>query len=203
MPHYNDNGFIHRHGLIFIDQSHLEAFEKFTPNKLRNDLEWAPTVYMLTSDQELRSKTSRHLKPKKREIKWSSIMSTDFGSGHRAALHWAFGLWAGSCWGGWEDDDGKEIPRVDITSVSYSMGQKLRFVALLAQAYRWGALDQLLQRGLSMQGKYCECAGCMSYGTECESGCKYSDSPDRCKSYIPLDLDEDREYDLLDIQEIM
>lgn len=141
MPHYNDNGFIYRHGLIFIDQSHLEAFEKFAPSKLRDDLEWAPTVYMLTSDQELRSKTNRHLKPKRRDIKWSRIMETDFGSGHRAVAHWAFGLWAGNSWGGWQNDDGEEIPRVDITSMACSMDQKLRFVALVAQAYHWGIKD--------------------------------------------------------------
>lgn len=130
--------FIYRHGLVFLDQSHLEAFEKVTPGKLREDLEWASAVYMLTVNDELRSKTTCHLYPAKRGIAWDSILSNDFGSSHYAAIYWAFGLWGGNSWGGWQDDDGKIIPKVDTTSRAYSMDSRLKFVALVAQAYRWG-----------------------------------------------------------------
>ena len=142
MPYSNENvHHLYHHGLVFLDSSHLEAFKKLVPSKLRDDIEWVPTVYVLTSDHELRSKTNRHIQPSRREIKWCRIMSADFGSGHRAAANWAYGLWATCNWGGWQDDTGKEIPHVDTISVSYSMGPKLRFVALVAQAYRWGMQD--------------------------------------------------------------
>lgn len=130
--------FIYCHGLIFLDQDHLKAFEIFTPGKLREDKEWASTVYMLTSDIELRSKAVPHINPVTRETNWESILSTDFSSGHYAAIYWAFGLWGGQSWGGWKDDKGKKIPIVDITSKAYSMGSTLQFVALVAQAHRWG-----------------------------------------------------------------
>jgi len=136
-PFYGIN-FIYSHGLIFLDQDHLKTFEAFTPGKLRKDLEWASTVYMLTTDDELRNKTSRHINPLNRSIDWDSILSTDFGHGHRTAIYWAFGLWGGCSWGGWEDNDGNKIPKVDITSEAYSMGSGLQFVSLVAQAYRWG-----------------------------------------------------------------
>lgn len=130
--------FIYCYGLIFLDQNHREAFELYTPGKLRTDLEWSSTVYMLTMDDELRNKASRHLNPVDRSISWDDILSTDFGSGHYAAIYWAFGLWGGRSWGGWEGDDGKMVPKVDITSKSYSMGSCLQFVALVAQTHRWG-----------------------------------------------------------------
>lgn len=130
--------FTYSHGLVFLDQDHLKAFEIFTPGKLREDKEWASSVYMLTADYELRNKASRYINPVNRGINWEGILSTDFGHGHQTAIYWAFGLWGGHSWGGWEDDDGKKIPKVDITSEAYSMGSCLQFVALVAQAYRWG-----------------------------------------------------------------
>jgi hypothetical protein len=135
---FNGIDFIYCHGLIFIDQEHLNAYELFTPGKLRDDKEWSSSVYILTADFELRKKVSRHIRPVNRSIYWDGILSTDFGSGHYAAIYWAFGLWSGSSWGGWEDDDGKKIHKVDITSKAYSMGPCLQFVVLVAQAYRWG-----------------------------------------------------------------
>lgn len=48
-----------------------------------------------------------------------------------------------------------------------------------------------------MTGRYwhSECAGCSSYGIECETGCEYSDDPERCKCFTPLKYDEYNEYD--------
>lgn len=130
--------FSYCHGLIFLDQDHLKTFETLTPGKRRDDKEWASTVYMLTADIELRIKAVPHINPVTREIHWDSILSTDFGSGHNAAIYWAFGLWGGRSWGGWEGDDRKKVPMVDIVSRGYSMGSSLQFVSLVAQAHRWG-----------------------------------------------------------------
>ncbi|MCL5273050.1 MAG: hypothetical protein M1486_07120, partial [Gammaproteobacteria bacterium] len=130
--------FIYCHGLIFLDQEHLKAYEVFTPGKHREDKEWASTVYMLTADIELRSKAAPHINPVTRDIDCDGILSTDFGHGHLAAIYWAFGMWGGCSWGGWEGDDGKKVPKVDIVSEGFSMGASLQFVALVAQAHRWG-----------------------------------------------------------------
>lgn len=130
--------FIYRYGLIFLDQAHLEAFEEVAPGKLREDLEWAPTVYMLSADSELRGKTARYLHPAKRGINWDGILSNDFGSGHYAAIYWAFSLWGGHSWGGWEDDNGNEIAKIDTITRAFSMDSRLKFVALVALAFRWG-----------------------------------------------------------------
>ncbi|HBV98080.1 MAG: hypothetical protein JL50_00765 [Peptococcaceae bacterium BICA1-7] len=130
--------FIYSHGLIFLDQDHLKAYEVFTPVKRRDDKEWASTVYMLTADIELRSKAAPHINSVNREINWDGILSTDFGHGHRTAIYWSFGLWGGRSWGGWEDEEGNKVPKVDITSEGFSMGSTLQLVSLVAQAYRWG-----------------------------------------------------------------
>lgn len=130
--------FIYRHGLVFLDLAHLRAFEEVTPSKLREDSEWASAVYILTAAPDLRNKTIHHLKPKRRSINWDGILATDFGSGHYAAIYFAFGLWGGRSWGGWEDDNGKKVPMVDTISRAYSMDSRLKFIALVAQTYRWG-----------------------------------------------------------------
>lgn len=129
--------FSYCHGLIFLDKDHLQTFETLTPGKHRADKEWASTVYMLTTDIELRKKAVPHIDPIKREIHWDNILSTDFGSGHYAAIYWAFGLWSGCSWGDWEDR-GSKVLKVDTVSRGFSMGATLQFVALVSQAFRWG-----------------------------------------------------------------
>jgi hypothetical protein len=129
---------IFRYGLVFLDELHLQAFEAVTPGKLREDIEWVPTVYMLTMNEHLRAKAACHLEPESREIKWYDILADDYGSGTRAAIYWAFTLWSGRNWGGWEDDDGTVLPVVDAASGAYSMDKISRLVALVATGYRWG-----------------------------------------------------------------
>lgn len=31
-----------------------------------------------------------------------------------------------------------------------------------------------------------ECAGCVSFGNECDTDCEFDDSPERCKYFKPL-----------------
>lgn len=139
--------FIYRYGLVFLEDAHLKAFEEATPGKLREDTEWASTVYMLTTDNELRDKAACYLNPANREVNWNKILSNDFGSGHYAAIYWAFGLWSGHSWGGWEID-GEIIPQVDTISRASSMDSLFKIIALVAQAYRWG-----LQQNIHIQAK--------------------------------------------------
>ena len=117
---------------MFNDQEHLNAFESLCPGKLITDSEWYSTVFSLTSDSELRNKTLKHINPKHREIKWGKIFDTDFGSGHRAALYWAFSLWAGNSW------SNKEGEQVDTMDKSYYMDETLRRTAITSLELRWG-----------------------------------------------------------------
>lgn len=73
----------------------------------------------------------KHINPKKREIKWESILRTDFGSGHYAAIYWAFTLWAGNSW---PKEDGS---RIDTMSEAYYMDEYLRRTAITALELRW------------------------------------------------------------------
>jgi len=143
MPHFEEIKLIPRLGLLFLDEVHLKTFQMLTPGRLRDDLEWASAVYILTADDELRKKAACHLNPNSRDINWFDIISTDFGLGHYAAIYWAFGLWGGHSWGGWEDDDGEMIPKIDTISRAYSMDSRLKLIALIAQAYRWGLSEKI------------------------------------------------------------
>ena len=116
---------------MFNDQTHKEAFLKLCPGKLLNDSEWSSTVFVLTSDAELRRKATPHIKIKKREIDWDKILSTDFGSGHYSAIYWAFTLWSGNSW---PKDDGS---RIDTMSEAYYMDEELRKTAITALKLRW------------------------------------------------------------------
>jgi len=128
---------MYRHGLAFVDEAHLKAFEKVTPGRLRDDIEWVPAVYVLTMSEQMRRKAAIWIIPDHREIEWQQIIDTDFGSGHRAAIHWAFSLWGAHSWGGWEEDDGRIIPLIDIASRAFSMDEVSRFIVLMAVGYRW------------------------------------------------------------------
>lgn len=120
---------------MFNDQDHKNSFISLCPGKLLNDMEWVGPVFMLTSDSELRRKAAKHIHPKKREIKWESILDTDFGSGHYAAIYWAFTLWAGNSWR--IDKDGEYCEPIDTMSRSYSMDDNLRRTAIAALELRW------------------------------------------------------------------
>lgn len=115
---------------MFNDQRHREAFLNLCPGELFNDAEWIAPVFVITSDEELRRKTVHHINPARRSIDWDAIMQTDFGSGHRAALYWAFSLWAMNSW---PTDKGF----VDTMDRAYFMDHDLRKTATLALMLRW------------------------------------------------------------------
>jgi len=120
---------------MFNDQEHLNSFKSLCPGKLINDVEWSSTIYILTSDSELRRKTKKHIHPKKFEINWDEILKTDFGSGHYAIIYWAFTLWAGNSWR--LDKEGEYCEPIDTMSRAYSMDETLRRTAITALELRW------------------------------------------------------------------
>jgi Arc/MetJ family transcription regulator len=119
-------GIATNNNLVFRSEEHKVLFEKYTPDKLRDDREWASVVYIFTSDSELQQKTLQHLYPDNHEIDWEAISDTDFGSGHYAAIHWAFALWSGNSW-----------ENVDTLDKAYYMDNKLKTTCIIALAYRW------------------------------------------------------------------
>lgn len=120
---------------MFNNQEHKTAFLSLCPGKLLNDMEWIGPVYIFTSDDELRRKTTKHIHPKKREINWDAILKTDFGSGHYSAIYWAFTLWAGNSWQ-W-NDKGERIEPIDTMSRAYYMDENLQRIAITALELRW------------------------------------------------------------------
>lgn len=120
---------------MFNDQAHKDAFLALCPGKLLNDAEWSSTVFILSSDDELRRKTNKHIKPQKREINWDAILTTDFGSGHYSAIYWAFSLWSGNSWQ-W-NDKGERIEPIDTMSSAYYMDDNLQRTAITALELRW------------------------------------------------------------------
>lgn len=116
---------------MFNDQEHKSTFLDLCPGKLLTDTEWIGPVFIMTSDSELRRKTLKYIKPERREIRWSKIFDTDFGSGHRAILYWAFSLWAGNSW---IDEDENQVDTMD---KAYFMDDNLRRTAITALELRW------------------------------------------------------------------
>ena len=119
---------------MFNDQSHREAYLNLCPSKLIDDVEWIGPIFIMTSDEELRRKTLNFINPDRREISWSKIFDTDFGSGHRAILYWAFSLWAGNSW---VDESENQVDTMD---KSYYMGDNLIRTAITALELRRGII---------------------------------------------------------------
>ncbi|MGF7186055.1 hypothetical protein GGQ84_002148 [Desulfitispora alkaliphila] len=119
--------------ISFLDDLHKDRFKSIAYGKLQSDQEWAAAAYICSSHDEIWSKTRKHFYPERHEIDWEKIFNTDFGSGHKAALHWAFAMYSGNAWGSWLEGD----RQVDIMSRSFSMDTKLRHVIIQALMIRW------------------------------------------------------------------
>lgn len=120
---------------MFNNQAHKNAFLALCPGKLLNDVEWSSPIFILTSDEELRRKTSKHIHPQKREINWDAILNTDFGSGHYSVIYWSFTLWSGNSWQ-W-NEKGERVEPIDTMSRAYYMDDSLRRTAITALELRW------------------------------------------------------------------
>ncbi|MCM2281467.1 MAG: hypothetical protein NDI61_06430 [Bdellovibrionaceae bacterium] len=60
-------------------------------------------------------------------IYWDQIQKIPFGSGHRAATTWAYGVWTDEL-----------RPRTNCFDAAFSMGPRLQAAVLQALALRWG-----------------------------------------------------------------
>ena len=82
---------------------------------------------IVEADAELKAKARPHVNVEKREINWNKIFTTDFGSGHRAALLWAKALWVD-----------RRPEKSDPFDRAFSMDTHLRVAVIKAVAIRWG-----------------------------------------------------------------
>ncbi len=60
-------------------------------------------------------------------IHWNQILKIPFGSGHRAAITWLYGIWTD-----------EERPGSNCFDAALSMSPNLQFAVLKALALRWG-----------------------------------------------------------------
>jgi len=124
----------------FNNSKHLERFKELTPGYLGADPEWLPVAFIISSDDELWKKCRKHINVGRREIDWMKIFKTDFGSGHRAALQWAYAMWAGRSWGGLIDERGNEIEKIDTVAYTNNMGERLAKTVYQALGLKLGII---------------------------------------------------------------
>lgn len=82
---------------------------------------------IFSHDKELQRKALPHVDIERQSIDWDAIFGNDYGSGHRAAVLWAYAIWADHA-----------PAKGDPISAAFSMGSQLRLTVLHALATRWG-----------------------------------------------------------------
>jgi hypothetical protein len=82
-------------------------------------------LHIFSYDEELQTKALPHVDVEKKTVDWYSIFRNNFGSGHYAAVAWAYCLWRG------------ETPDVNPFEAAFSMDAGLRRAVLRAIAIRW------------------------------------------------------------------
>ncbi len=87
--------------------------------------ELAAVLHLFSHDEELRTKALPHVDAERRLVNWPSVFESDYGSGHAAAVLWAYSLWT----------DTASVP--DPFSIAFSMDAGLRRAVIRALAIRW------------------------------------------------------------------
>ena len=82
-------------------------------------------LHILNYDEELKRKTLPFVDIEKQAIDWYGIFRQHFGSGHHAAVLWAYCLWA------------DKAPTVNPFEAAFSMEAGLRRTVIQAIAIRW------------------------------------------------------------------
>lgn len=84
-------------------------------------------LLILEADKYLKDSVLPFIDLKAESINWDPILKMPFGSGHRAAVTWMYGLWV------------DKLPsRRDPFESAFSMSPRLQVAALKALALRWG-----------------------------------------------------------------
>lgn len=84
-------------------------------------------LLILDADPRLMKSLETFINFQTETISWDQILKIPFGSGHRSAVTWAYGLW--------EDE---LRPGSNPFDAALSMSPKMQIAVLQALAFRWG-----------------------------------------------------------------
>lgn len=94
-------------------------------------------LHILNHDEELKTKALPFVDTEKQSIDWYGIFRQHYGSGHQAAVLWAYCLWA------------DKPPSVNPFEAAFAMDAGLRRAVIEALAIRW-CLPMESVRGLRL-----------------------------------------------------
>lgn len=83
-------------------------------------------LHIFTYDDELAAKALPHVNIERQSIDWYAIFKNHFGSGHYAAVVWAYCLWMD-----------RSLEQLDPFGAAFSMDAGLRRRVIQALAIRW------------------------------------------------------------------
>jgi hypothetical protein len=84
-------------------------------------------LLILDADPYLKEHIEPFIDFRNETISWEPILKMSFGSGHRAAVSWMYGLWTDEL-----------RPGSNPFDAALSMGPGLQLATLKAMAFRWG-----------------------------------------------------------------
>jgi hypothetical protein len=101
----------------------------FPQKKISTQLAAVLTIF--GADAHLMRSVESFIDVERESIDWPGIFKIPFGSGHRAAVTWSYGLWVD-----------EQRPRANCFDAALSMSPQLQLAVLEALALRWGLKRQ-------------------------------------------------------------
>ncbi len=98
-----------------------------TPPKRKHSLQMQAVLHVLRADPYLYDRVSPFINFDTETIYWNEIFRMGFGSGHRGAVTWCYGIWV---------DEPR--PRSNCFDAALSMDPRFQVAVLEALAMRWG-----------------------------------------------------------------
>ena len=98
-----------------------------SPKTQKLSQQMCAVLILLSADAHLMKSIEPFINLNTETILWDEILKIPFGSGHRAAVSWAYGIWT---------DEMR--PKANLFDGALSMSPALQVAALQALAKRWG-----------------------------------------------------------------
>jgi hypothetical protein len=103
------------------------AIQHFTIQKRKHSLHLRAVLHVLKADSQLYARVSPFISIDTETIYWNEIFRMGFGSGHRGAVTWCYGIWV---------DEPR--PRSNCFDAALNMEPRFQVAVLEALAMRWG-----------------------------------------------------------------
>lgn len=117
--------------LAFLKEKSMEAQIKIptvrVPRKITQQLQ--AVLLIFNADPYLMKAMAPYLNMETESIYWDKINKIPLGSGHKAAVRWAFGVWT------------DEMPKGNCFDGALNMSPHLKVAVLEALCLRWGLRD--------------------------------------------------------------